>query len=85
MRDPRKILAGAARTLDFDRPVGLVLLGIMGQLSDGEGPEHIGRFLQGLRLVERGLVRSADWHPDPDSADVTHEQGHAVGAVGLKE
>jgi hypothetical protein len=134
VRDPRKILAEAAHTLDFDRPVGLVLLGIMGQLSDDEGPERIaaeligalprgsyvalsdgtdtseklkaaveaynaqsvntyhlrsperiGSFLQGLRLVEPGLVRSADWRPDPGSADNAHEQGHAVGAVGLKE
>ncbi|MEV0690080.1 SAM-dependent methyltransferase [Streptomyces sp. NPDC050388] len=134
VRDPRKILTQAARTLDFDRPIGLMLLNIMGQVSDEEGPErimaelidalppgshvalsdgtatderlqaaveaynaqsvntyhlrspeHIGSFLQGLRLVEPGLVRSADWRPDPDSAAVTHEQGHAVGAVGLKE
>jgi hypothetical protein len=134
VRDPQKILAQAAHTLDFDRPVGLVLLGIMGQLSDDEGPErivaelidalprgsyvalsdgtdtseklkaaieaynaqsansyhlrspeHVGRFLQGLRLVEPGLVRSADWRPDPGSADIAQDQGHAVGAVGLKE
>ncbi|WP_073952601.1 SAM-dependent methyltransferase [Streptomyces kebangsaanensis] len=134
VRDPRKILAEAAHTLDFDRPVGLMLLNIMGQLSDNEeperivaelidalprgsyvalsdgtdtseqlkaaveaynaqsvntyhlrSPERIGSFLQGLRLVEPGLVRSADWRPDPDSADISREQGHAVGAVGLKE
>jgi hypothetical protein len=134
VRDPRKILAEAAHTLDFDRPIGLMLLNIMGQLSDQEqperivaelvdalprgsyvvlsdgtatneqleaaveaynaqsvntyhlrSPERIGSFLQGLRLVEPGLVRSADWRPDPDTADVTREQGHAVGAVGLKE
>ncbi|PZH21035.1 S-adenosyl methyltransferase [Streptomyces sp. NTH33] len=134
VRDPQKILAQAARTLDFDRPVGLILLGIMGQLPDDEqperivaelvdalprgsyvalsdgtdtseklktaieaynaqsansyhlrSPEHIGSFLQGLRLIEPGLVRSADWRPDPGTADIAHEQGHAVGAVGLKE
>ncbi|MFF2652542.1 SAM-dependent methyltransferase [Streptomyces sp. NPDC058045] len=38
VRDPRTILAGAARTLDLDRPVGLVLLGIMGQLPDSDNP-----------------------------------------------
>ncbi|MGW1400768.1 SAM-dependent methyltransferase [Streptomyces sp. NPDC002405] len=134
VRDPRKILTQAARTLDFDRPVGLMLLNIMGQLSDDEeperivaelidalppgscvalsdgtdtsdqlkaaveaynaqsvntyhlrSPERIGSFLEGLRLVEPGLVRSADWRPDPESADVPREQGHAAGAVGLKE
>ncbi|MEV7792169.1 SAM-dependent methyltransferase [Streptomyces sp. NPDC087512] len=134
VRDPRKILDQAAHTLDFDRPVGLMLLNIMGQVSDEEGPERIvaelvdalprgsyvalsdgtatsdrlkaaveaynaqsvntyhlraperiGSFLRGLRLVEPGLVRSADWRPDPESDAVTREQGHAVGAVGVKE
>ncbi|WP_445528786.1 SAM-dependent methyltransferase [Streptomyces cyslabdanicus] len=134
VRDPRRILTRAAETLDFDRPIGLMLLNIMGQLSDEEeperivselidalprgsyvalsdgtdtsdqlkaaveaynaqsvntyhlrSPEHIGSFLKGLRLVEPGLVRSADWRPDPESAGVTREQGHAAGAVGLKE
>jgi len=134
VRDPQKILAQAAHTLDFDQPVGLMLLNIMGQISDEEeperivaelvdalprgsyvalsdgtatseelkaaveaynaqsvntyhlrSPEHIGSFLQGLRLIEPGLVRSSDWRPDPDAAGITHEQGHAAGAVGLKE
>jgi len=47
--------------------------------------ETIGGFLQGLRLVEPGLVRSADWRPEPGSPEVALDQGHAVGAVGLKE
>jgi S-adenosyl methyltransferase len=134
VRDPGRILEQAARTLDFEQPVGLMLLNIMGQVSDDEepgrivaelidalprgsyvalsdgtatseqlevaveaynaqsvntyhlrSPERIGSFLQGLRLVEPGRVRSADWRPDPESAGVTREQGHAVGAVGLKE
>ncbi|MGW4822651.1 SAM-dependent methyltransferase [Streptomyces sp. NPDC004227] len=134
VRDPRKILAQAARTLDFDQPIGLILLGIIGQVPDEEeperivaelidalprgsyvafsdgtdtsdklnsaitaynaqsansyhlrSPEHIGRLLQGLSLVEPCLVRSADWRPDPDTEDITRDQGHAVAAVGLKE
>ncbi|MGV9347491.1 SAM-dependent methyltransferase [Streptomyces spiralis] len=133
VRDPQKILTQAAHTLDFDEPIGLMLLNIMGQVSDEEEPErivaqlidalprgsyvamsdgtntsealkaavegynaqsvntyhlrtpeHIGSFLHGLTLVEPGLVRSAEWRPDSDSADITQEQGHAVGAVGLK-
>ncbi|MFI0421833.1 SAM-dependent methyltransferase [Spongiactinospora sp. 9N601] len=36
VRDPERILAKAARTLDFDRPVGLILLGIMGNVADDE-------------------------------------------------
>ncbi|MET8473574.1 SAM-dependent methyltransferase [Streptomyces sp. NPDC006422] len=41
VRDPERILAQAADTLDFDRPIALTLLGIMGQLSDDEHPEEI--------------------------------------------
>jgi hypothetical protein len=40
-RDPDKILAEAARTLDFTRPVGLMLLGIVGQVPDADHPEAI--------------------------------------------
>ncbi|WP_250562709.1 SAM-dependent methyltransferase [Sphaerisporangium fuscum] len=34
LREPGKILAKAARTLDFDRPVGLMLLGILHFVED---------------------------------------------------
>ncbi|MEV5986983.1 SAM-dependent methyltransferase [Streptomyces sp. NPDC052051] len=133
VRDPKKILEQAARTLDFDQPIALILLGIIGQVSDEEqperivaeliealpkgsyvalsdgtdtseklktaiaaynaqsansyhlrSPEFIGSFFQDLRLVEPGLVRSADWRPEPDSPEVGLDQGHAVGAVGFK-
>ncbi|MFI2780336.1 SAM-dependent methyltransferase [Streptomyces sp. ALB3] len=38
VRDTDRILQEAARTLDLQRPVGLTLLGIMGQLPDDEDP-----------------------------------------------
>jgi O-methyltransferase involved in polyketide biosynthesis len=41
VREPDKILAGAARTLDFTRPVALMMLGILGQIPDSDGPEAI--------------------------------------------
>jgi SAM-dependent methyltransferase len=34
VREPEKILSGAAETLDFDRPIALMLLGIMGNVAD---------------------------------------------------
>ncbi|MER7409145.1 MULTISPECIES: SAM-dependent methyltransferase [Streptomyces] len=34
LRRPADILEAAARTLDFDRPVGLMLLGVMGHVPD---------------------------------------------------
>ncbi|MFF4778189.1 SAM-dependent methyltransferase [Microtetraspora fusca] len=45
VRDPEGILREAARTLDFTRPVGLMMLGIMGQLPDGDDPWAIVRRL----------------------------------------
>jgi hypothetical protein len=41
LRDTDKILAEAGRTLDFTRPVGLMLLGIVGQVPDSDHPESI--------------------------------------------
>ncbi|MGC0414270.1 O-methyltransferase involved in polyketide biosynthesis [Streptomyces sp. SAI-195] len=41
VRDPERILAEAAKTLDLSRPVALTTLGIMGQISDAERPEEL--------------------------------------------
>jgi O-methyltransferase involved in polyketide biosynthesis len=41
LREPDKILAEAARTLDFTRPVAIMMLGILGQIPDPDGPEAI--------------------------------------------
>jgi hypothetical protein len=41
VREPDKILAEAARTLDFGQPVAIMMLGILGQISDSDGPEAI--------------------------------------------
>ena len=41
LRDTGKILAEAARTLDFTQPVALMLLGIVGQIADSDHPGSI--------------------------------------------
>ncbi|MGW8065233.1 SAM-dependent methyltransferase [Streptomyces ziwulingensis] len=49
VRDPDRILAEAAKTLDLSRPVALTMLGIMGQISDAERPaELVSALLAGL-------------------------------------
>ncbi|NJP72013.1 SAM-dependent methyltransferase [Streptomyces sp. C1-2] len=49
VRDPERILAEAAETLDFTRPVALTMLGIMGQISDADRPaELVSTLLAGL-------------------------------------
>ena len=111
LHEPEKILEHAAQLLDLDRPVGLMLMGILGHVEDhdraqkivqhlmgalapgshlvindgtnvhskanveahqqyNEGggvphiqrsPEEIGRFFEGLELVEPGLVSVTRW------------------------
>jgi S-adenosyl methyltransferase len=49
LRECARILAGAARTLDFTRPAALMLLGILGHIgSDGEAAAIVGELLAGL-------------------------------------
>ncbi|MEU1055459.1 SAM-dependent methyltransferase [Streptomyces sp. NPDC005876] len=49
VRDPERILAEAAQTLDLSRPVALTMLGIVGQVSDAERPaELVTALLDGL-------------------------------------
>ena len=45
LREPDKILAQAARTLDFTQPVALMLLGILHHISDTDLPHSIVRRL----------------------------------------
>lgn len=49
VRDPDTILDEAARTLDFSQPVGLVMLGILGQLPNSDKPHALlRRYLDAL-------------------------------------
>jgi hypothetical protein len=49
LREPEAILAAAAKTLDFDRPVALMLMGIAGYLRNDEEPYAIvGRLVDAL-------------------------------------
>jgi O-methyltransferase involved in polyketide biosynthesis len=49
LREPEAILAAAARTLDFDRPVALMLMGMLGHfVDDDEVLSLVGRLVAGL-------------------------------------
>lgn len=66
VRDADTILAEAAKTLDFSRPVGLTMLGIMGQLPDEDDP---------WALVDRlvaALPQEAIWPSVTARTRVTH-------------
>jgi S-adenosyl methyltransferase len=45
MRDPARIVAAAARTLDFSRPVAIIFLGVLGHVPDDEQAVSIVRVL----------------------------------------
>ncbi|WP_275477739.1 SAM-dependent methyltransferase [Herbidospora cretacea] len=45
LRDHEAILAGARKSLDFDRPVALMLMGILGYMTDADKPYEIVRAL----------------------------------------
>ncbi len=48
-QEPEAVLALAAKTLDLDQPVGLILSGIMGHVPDtGRARDIVARFLAGL-------------------------------------
>jgi O-methyltransferase involved in polyketide biosynthesis len=48
LHDPRRILAAASRTLDLRRPVGLMLLGVLGHIRDDEARAIVKRLLEAL-------------------------------------
>jgi S-adenosyl methyltransferase len=121
LRNPEHILSQAAATLDFSKPIAVVLVGVLHHFPDDEDPwaivrryvdavppgsyvviEHIGeseelvklgeavkavqtdanftliprnraevgRFFEGLELVEPGLVSIDDWRPDGPPPEV---------------
>jgi O-methyltransferase involved in polyketide biosynthesis len=132
LREPEAILEAAAGTLDFSRPVALMLLGILGHVADDNEarsvvkrlldalpsgsylalcdgasvfdqrgaqaqeqynqsgaipyvlrtPEQIAAFLEGLELVEPGVVPLPRWRPDPATPEPTEVD--AFGGVGRK-
>jgi hypothetical protein len=55
-REPETILAKAEQTLDFSQPVGLILLGLMGNIADLEQAYEIRRRLVGALAVGSYLV-----------------------------
>jgi S-adenosyl methyltransferase len=121
LRDTDKILAPAARLLDFTKPVAVTLLMVLHVIPDSDDPHalvarvldavpsgsylalsHLGselldqekkqgfenvvsrsaqqqyigrtraeleRFFEGMDLVEPGLVRVEEWHPDPAAGE----------------
>lgn len=67
MRRPAQILEAAARTLDFTQPVALLLMGVLGHVSDYAGArtvvdELLDAFPPGSYLALADSVRAGDAH-----------------------
>jgi hypothetical protein len=66
LHDPEHILAEAAKTLDLDRPVALLLIGVLGHVEDPEEARRIvGRLMAGLPSGSY-LVQCDGTDSDPD-------------------
>jgi S-adenosyl methyltransferase len=66
LRDPDKILQEAARTLDFTRPIAIMLMGILGHIADDKEAKSIVE-----RLV--GGVASGSYLTMNDGTDTSEE------------
>ncbi len=71
VREPEKILAGAAKTLDFTKPVAIMLLGILGQIPDSDHPQSIIK-----RLFD--AVPSGSYLAFGDSANTSEAYNEAI-------
>ena len=65
LRDPAAILAGAERTLDFTRPIALMLIGILGHIGNDEEPYGIVGTLLGALPPGSYLAQSDGTDIDP--------------------
>ena len=79
VRDPDAILGAAAGTLDFSQPVGLIMLGIMGQLPDSDEPHAVlRRYLDALPAGSYlALCDGADTSPALNEAIAVYNQNSA--------
>jgi hypothetical protein len=79
VNDSDTILREAARTLDFTRPVALMLLGILGNVADTGAAHSIVKRLvdavpSGSYLVINDGIKASDVHAEAEQA--AHDAGH---------
>ncbi|NLU76462.1 SAM-dependent methyltransferase [Streptomyces sp. HNM0575] len=80
VREPDTIIEAAARTLDFDRPVGLMMLGIMGHITDDElARSLVGRLLDALPPGSH--LTLSDGTDVSAARQAAHEKYNSSGAV----
>ncbi|MGH3795894.1 MAG: SAM-dependent methyltransferase [Pseudonocardiaceae bacterium] len=132
VHDPDQIISDARNVLNFNKPIAVMFMGILGHLADydearfiiarvlaavppgsylalydgvntdkakveaeaayadtgavayhNRSPEQIGRFFEGLDMVDPGLVSISQWRPDPTMVGTVKPTG-SYGAVARK-
>jgi hypothetical protein len=80
LRDPATILAAAAKTLDFTQPIALMLIGILGHISDSEDPYGIVRALMSALPPGSYLAQcdGTDTDPELNAATAVYNNTGAV-------
>ncbi|MFI5953866.1 SAM-dependent methyltransferase [Cryptosporangium sp. NPDC051539] len=78
-RDPELILRAAADTLDFSRPVAVMMVGILGHIPDEDGPAEIVRTIVDA-LAPGSYLAINDSISTPQNEDAA-ETAHSSGAV----
>jgi hypothetical protein len=79
LRDPAAVLAAAAETLDLDRPVALMLMGVLGHVTDdGEVRSILATLLGGL---PSGSYLALYDGTDTDEAFTKAQQGYDEGGA----
>jgi S-adenosyl methyltransferase len=80
LHDPDRILAAASRTLDLDRPVGLMLMGVLGHVTDDhEARSVLDRLLGALPSGSYlALYDGADTDPAVTAAQEGYNRSGAV-------
>ncbi|MEV3924163.1 SAM-dependent methyltransferase [Actinomadura coerulea] len=81
VRDPEAILAEAARTLDHDRPVALMLMGILGLVGDYDEARSIVDRLMAALPSGSYLAVYDGTDSDPAYADAIRSYNSASGGV----
>jgi len=83
MRDPAAILARAAESLDFGQPIGLMVMGVMGHISDDDEAQSI---VHGLMAGLPSGSFLALWESTDTSKDLNvAQQGYDdTGAIPYK-
>jgi hypothetical protein len=83
VRDPARILEAAEATLDFGKPVALMLVGILGHIGDDDEAKSIVRRLTAA-LPPGSYLTLSDGGNTSEARQVAHERYAKTGAVPYK-